>query len=151
MKNIFFTLIITLIAFTQTNAQGLRSVHEYDYISYALQLELIKAKMSSDGYTLSSDDYFTISEGQEKYRERTIYPNNEYVAIAFPTEDGLLDADVYMKELDGRLIAKDSDTDPVSVVQWEPDHSRTVRFWIKNYNSVRSGYSYDCHFLIFYK
>ena len=107
--------------------------------------------MAELGYRCASDDYFTIAEGDSKFKTRTLHAGYEYVFMNVPTETGLLDTDISIKTSAGRVLAKDNDTDAACIVEFSPNYTTTVDIWVKNYDSVRRGYGYDSRLLVFYK
>ena len=114
-------------------------------------LSVIKTKMAMEGYNLASDDYFTISENDIKIKNRSFHPNNNYVIIVLPTEDGVNDLDLYMSDSYGNTILKDDDSDATAMITYSPYSKRNVVLKVKNQDSNRLRYGYDAHLLIFYK
>ena len=154
-------LKITLIAFIATvifnntiAAQYVRTVNYSTSTSSngsALMLSVIKTKMAMEGYNLASDDYFTISENDIKIKNRSFHPNNNYVIIVLPTEDGVNDLDLYMCDSFGNTILKDADNNASAMISYSPYSQCNAVLKIKNQDSNRLGYAYDAHLLIFYK
>lgn len=113
--------------------------------------ELIKTRMELAGYTLASDDFFTIQKGDTKFKPRTLLSGNEYIIIAIPAESGLKDVDIYLKDSYDNTITKDSDNDAAAMISYSPAYNRDTKIEVKNHDSRASGYSYDCRLLVFYK
>jgi hypothetical protein len=109
----------------------------------------IKVKMANMGYTLTSDDYFTLQRGETAYKMRTCYDDSEYVVIAMPTETGVNDLDINVYDYDGSLYTKDTDSQARSMVRFSPSFDRTFKIEVKNYSSLRYNYGYDCRLLVF--
>ena len=107
--------------------------------------------MRQKGFSLASNDYFTLNYRQEKYLTRKFYSSSTYCIVALPTETGVKDLDIYVYEADGTLYKKDADASKVSVVNLDLLVSREMSVYVKNYDCERTGYGYDCRLLIFYK
>ncbi|MBE2209244.1 MAG: hypothetical protein IAE84_16785 [Saprospiraceae bacterium] len=143
-----FLFVLTLMCFGfHASAQGSLNSDE----SRALAIAVVKLKMESEGYTLFSDDTFTLTQDNSKYKSMTIRSGRTYVFINVPTEDGFQDSDIYLREMDETLIAKDADDSSVSLVKYYCSISREIKAWVKNYKSTRSSYPYDTRLLVFYK
>lgn len=112
----------------------------------------IKALYESQGYTLSDDDFFTISEvNNNLYKYRNFYSGTEYIIVVYPEESGINDLDLYLYDSDGSLLSKDSDSQPVAIVEYEPYTSRQMKVVVKLYDAYSSTYNYDVRLLIFYR
>ena len=143
-----FLFVLALMCFgVHSSAQGSLNSDE----SRTLAIAVVKLKMESEGYTLFSDDAFTLIQDNSKYKSMTVRSGRTYVFINVPTEDGFQDSDIYLREMDETLIAKDADDSPVSLVKYYCSISREIKAWVKNYSSTRSSYPYDTRLLVFYK
>lgn len=107
----------------------------------------------SQGYTLANDYAFTLKAGEEKYLDRDFYASNEYKILAFNTEYGVLDLDIYVDYTSGENYIKDNDNDNTNycICSFTPSFERNMRVRVKNYRSNYDNYSYDISLLIFYK
>jgi hypothetical protein len=152
IKNIATAIaFIGAITFSQmATAQRATYVSNNSYSSQ-LSVAAIKVKMMNMGYTLASDDYFTLQKGETAYKMRACYDDNEYVVIAMPTETGVNDLDINVYDYDGSLYTKDNDSHAASVVRFSPSFDRTFKIQVKNYSSDRYNYGYDCRLLVFRK
>jgi hypothetical protein len=152
-KITLFALIATLFSSNTVAAQYARTVNYNTSTSNSstMILSVIKTKMAMDGYTLASDDYFTIQENEIKIRNRTFLPGNDYVIIVLPTEDGVNDLDLYMCDSNGNILLKDDDRENSAMIDHSPSRYHDAVLKVKNQDSNRYGYGYDAHLLIFFK
>lgn len=155
MKNsvqFFSFLLVLFLSFSNLTAQNaaFASYSNNDFVP-SLMIDYVIDQMEDAGYSLSSDDYFTLVEGDSKFKSRTLYSGVDYVFINVPTESGFNDSDIFLKTTNGTLLKSDSDSQPVSVVEWSASTTRDVKIWVRNYNSNRRNYGYDSRLLIFYK
>ena len=153
LKISVFALIAIFIFNNDVAAQYTRTV-SYSSSSANSSIALlsaIKTKMAFEGYTLASDDYITISEGQIKTKDRIFYANREYVVIVLPTEDGVNDIDLYLSDNYGNVVKQDTDDKSLAMITYEPYSQRNLVLKVKNQDSYSSTYNYDAHLLIFYK
>lgn len=155
MKTLKISLILlfaTVLFNNSVAAQYTRTV-SYSNASNtsALMLRAIKTKMALDGYSLASDDYFTIQEGEIKFKSRSFGTSYDYVIMAVPTEDGINDLDLYLCDSYGNTIIKDDDPDAAAMIHYSPYAQRNAVLKVKNQDSDRLRYGYDAHLLIFYK
>jgi hypothetical protein len=152
-KIILLALIATLFSSNTVAAQYARTVNYNTSTSNSstLMLSVIKTKMAMDGYTLASDDYFTIQENEIKIRNRTFLSGNDYVIIVLPTEDGVNDLDLYMCDSYGNILLKDDDRENSAMINHSPSRYHDAVLKVKNQDSNRLSYGYDAHLLIFFK
>ena len=159
MKNVFNFSISGVIALFATVLFHTTVAAQYSTVGYsnsstsssAYLLSSIKTKMAMAGYSLASDDYFTIREGEVKIKNRSFYSSSDYVVIVLPTEDGVNDLDLYLCDSYGNAIVKDDDHSSTAMVRYSPYTERNAVIKVKNQDSNRLGYGYDAHLLIFYK
>ena len=154
VKIAFIALIATVLFATATFAQSssyrTASNTTTDFgnqLSYAY----VKSMMAQQGYSLASDDYFTITEGDIKFKNRTLYSGNEYVFIVLPLEGGVNDLDLSLYDGYGNLIKQDNDNQSVAMFSYDAWSQRNVQLKVKNYDSNSSTYPYDCRLLVYYK
>ncbi len=121
------------------------------YAQSSRSVSSIKSIFRDKGYSLVDDYYLALSEGNYQYRTRKFYSSCEYVIVAFNTEYGVKDLDLYVQYLDGDTYKKDNDNTNYCVVRFQPGTTRRMKLKVKNYSSLRSGYAYDVHMLVFYK
>ena len=152
LKIALFAFIATVLFNNTVAAQYTRTVSYSTSSNYSsLMLSAIKMKMAIAGYSLASDDYFTIQEGEIKIKNRSFYSDKEYVIIAIPTEEGVNDLDLYLYDSYGNVILKDADGDEAAMISYSSYSQRNAVLKVKNQDSNRLGYAYDAHLLIFYK
>jgi hypothetical protein len=151
MRNFSVNTLLLALALTCVGLQASAQASLTSNESRTLAIAVVKLKMESEGYTLYSENDFTLTKGDSKYKSMTIRAGRTYVFMNVPTEDGFLDSDIYLRELDGALIKKDADGSPASIVQYYCPNTREVKVWVKNYDSNRSSYAYDTRLLVFYK
>ena len=154
VKIAFIALIATILcataSFAQSSSYRTASNTTTDFgnqLSYAY----VKSMMSQEGYTLASDDYFTITEGAIKFKNRTLYSGNEYVFIVLPLEGGVNDLDLSLYDAYGNLIKQDNDSQSVAMFSYDSWSQRNVQIKVKNYDSNSNSYPYDCRLLVYYK
>jgi len=111
----------------------------------------IRQKMEDMGYTWLTTQYAYLSQGNTAYNYRTLYAYNNYVVVAYATETGVTDMDVYLYDNDGSMLAKDTETDKVAVLEYKPYSTREMKIVMKNYNAYCSTCEYKCEFMLFYK
>jgi hypothetical protein len=160
MKKVMFNIIVAVLATIGcTMSAAAQNVYASNSSSNTTlstsdlkwSYELIKTRMELAGYSLASDDFFTIKKGDIKFKPRTLYSGNEYIIIAIPAESGLKDVDIYLKDSYDNTITRDSDNDAAAMITYSPSYNRDTRIEVKNHDSRASAYSYDCRLLVFYK
>ena len=155
VKIAFIALIALVLFADNATAQSYRtaSYNTTSTSNYGNQLSYayVKSMMSQEGYTLASDDYFTITEGAIKFKNRTLYSGNEYVFIVLPLEGGVNDLDLSLYDAYGNLIKQDNDSQSVAMFSYDSWSQRNVQIKVKNYDSNSNSYPYDCRLLVYYK
>jgi len=90
-----------------------------------------------------------LTKGESAGYSKTFYANTTYVIVALSTSSSVQDVDVQLLDSDGTVLARDTDSNVLAVVEYTPRVSRTMRAVMKNYASY-SG-SHKCQLIIFYK
>lgn len=111
----------------------------------------IKAYLRQEGFSISTEQYANLSEGETARYFKNFYSGTDYAIIAYSEESGVQDIDVYLYDDDGSLIVKDTDTKDIAIITYSPYVTRQMKVVIKNYNSTSSYHEYDCKFIIAYK
>ncbi len=137
MKKLLLSLFVIAIAVTSSFAQNTERE--------------VQRLMEDEGYTLSISKYAYLSEGEVYSYWKTFYSGNDYVIVAFPEDDGVYDADLYLYDDDGSEYDKATTDDNVEVIEFSCYTTRDMKILIKNYDSYSSSSSYEIKFMVFYK
>jgi len=111
----------------------------------------IRAYLKKEGYSISTEQYAYLSEGEMAGHTKTFYSGTEYAIIAYTEDYGVKDIDVYLYDDDGSVLVKDIETERFAIIEYKPYISREMRAVIKNYESESSIKEYKCKFIIAYK
>ena len=109
------------------------------------------ALLKDKGYSISTEQYAYLKEGETAYNLKTFYANLDYVVVAMSDDDNVNDVDIYLYDDDGSEYAKDADSKSVAVLTVSPLVTRDMKVVIKNYSSSTPGTTSKCRFVIAYK
>ncbi len=85
--------------------------------------------------------YGLLRRGESVTIRTTLHAGNRYVIVAGGCEDAY-DVDVQLFDAQGNLVARDSDTQPIAVVQATANYTGTAYVKITMYNSTYNGAHY---------
>ena len=111
----------------------------------------MKALLKSEGYTISEEYYSDLAEGAFFYNTKMFYTDNHYLIVALSDDADVQDVDLYLYEEDGSEYEKDTDTDAMAVIHFEPVVGRTMKMSVKNYDSDTPNYESRCWLIVAFK
>ena len=113
----------------------------------------VKALIKNRGYSIKSNSerYANLSQGQEAGDNWTFYAGTSYIIVTLSDDDDVTDMDLYLKNTDGSVYTKDTDTDAIAVIQFSPGFTRDMKVVMKNYSSRTPNYKSRCRYIIGYK
>ncbi len=109
------------------------------------------AILKDKGYSISTEQYAYLKEGETAYNMKTFYANLDYVIVAMSDDDNVNDVDIYLYDDDGSEYSKDADSKSVAVLTVSPLVTREMKIVIKNYSSSTPDVTSKCRFVVAYK
>ena len=141
MKKVQSTLITAFLCLVvSTTAMG-QSAHYRE----------LKAYLINEGFSISTEQYADLAQGETAGHTKTFYKGTSYVIIAVSDDNDVRDVDIYLNNTNGGEYDKDTSTESYAVLKFEPSFTRDMRIVIKNYASNTPYYSSRCRFIIAYK
>ncbi|MDR2475381.1 MAG: hypothetical protein LBD45_05940 [Bacteroidales bacterium] len=110
-----------------------------------------RAYLLNEGYSISTEQYADLAQGETAGHTKTFYKNSEYFIFAISDDSDVTDVDIYLNDASGSIYTKDTDTSNVAVVTFSPSFTREMRVVMKNYASNTPSYKSRCRILIAYK
>ena len=107
--------------------------------------------VENQGFTVATERYAYLSEGETTSFYRKFYKGNEYLIIAYSEEYGVKDLDIYLYDEDDSLLERDARNEGYAIVGFSPSYTRSLKIVVKNYDSESSLKEYNCKFLVAYK
>ncbi len=107
--------------------------------------------MKNQGWNHADTYYAYLSEGEQTYKWRTFYEDSKYAILAFSTESGVKDLDIYLYDNDGTLLAEGTSSDDWESITYNPYSTRRMKMVVKNYDSYSSSREYKVYYMVFYK
>lgn len=123
------------------------SIKSYCQSSYSE----LKAYLKNQGYSISTEQYADLKQGETAGHTKEFYKGTSYVIVAMSEDNDVKDVDIYLNNLDGSEYLKDTDTESVAVIKFDPSFTRSMRVVVKNYRSDTPYYASRCRFIIAYK
>ena len=111
----------------------------------------LMGRLSHNGYSISTDRYADLKQGQTTSYTRTFYEGTEYLIFGLSDDNDVLDVDIYLYRMDGTEYDKDTDSESVAVVEFYPSFTREMKVTVKNYSSLTPNYASRCRIIIAYK
>lgn len=138
MKKIIALLVLLVAATSTSYTQGKGKY--YRVLGY----------IEDKGYTVSKNEYADLKKDEYANLTKEYYKGNSYLLVAFSDNDGV-DMDLYLYDDDGSLHSKDTDSDDMAVITFEPLRTRELRAKYKCTGASSSYTSYKCRLVIAYK
>ena len=110
----------------------------------------INELMTQGGYTPQTMQYGKLKESESMFRDFQFKKDKSYFVIAYG-ESGVLDVDIDLLDNENRLKAKDNDSEPLSLVKYEPKENQYLKIIVKNFNSQSRNHPYVIKYIIYVK
>jgi hypothetical protein len=111
----------------------------------------IKALLQNQGYTIAEEQYANLSQGKVAVHTRTFHEGNSYKIVGMSDDSDVTDVDIFLKDMNGNVYDKDSDTSAFAVILFSPTFTRKMKVEIKNHASNDPRYESRCRIIIGYK
>lgn len=129
IKGVLILIIVLIINFHTASAQC------NDYYQ-------LKAEFSDYGWTVYSDRYVDLAEGQKSSPYKLYFSSSyEYVISTFSCDGSVTDTDLYVYTSSGDIFSKVTDTESFAFLSFSPMTSKYLKISTKNYasNSTRKS------------
>jgi hypothetical protein len=119
--------------------------------SQSARYKELRGLLISEGYSISTEQYADLKQGGTAGYTKTFYEGTSYVIVAISDDSDVSDVDVYLRYTDGTEYSKDTDSESLAILKFNPTYTREMRVVIKNYASRTPNYASRCRFIIAYK
>lgn len=100
-----------------------------------------KALLRESGYTIYDEKTYSLKKGQKASYTRQFYSSSEYVIVGLSDDGDVSDIDIKLYETSGELYKKDTATDAVPWVSFDPSVSRSMKIEVLNYDTSTPNYA----------
>ncbi len=152
MKKIFILSLLTLAVFFGANVQAQYAgrLDDMDYKS-AENYQELKVLLRLDGWTISTEQYAYLKQGESAYFYKTFQNALDYIIVGISDDNDVTDIDLHLYNSDGSEYDKDDTPDAAAEIWVSPYYTGQLRLTIKNAGSNTPHYASKCRFVIAYR
>lgn len=106
----------------------------------ALSLSFVTVALVDAGNTKGPRQGTTVCQARGSVTYFETFYSNEQARVAL-VGDGSTDLDIFVYDLDGRLVAQSTGVTDIELATWFPTHTQTYRIVVTNLGSTWNRYS----------
>ncbi len=147
----FFFLCLCTAQAQYTNSSYKYLPYSDADIRYADSYLHVVDMLEEDGYTISTEKYGYLKEGEIVFSDKTFSEGLQYKIVGISNDSHVNDIDLFLYNEDGTLYSSDESSDAVAIINFYPSFTREMRIKIKNADSDTPYDASLCRFVVAYK